>query len=137
MVFQVHRTMDVHIEVYTITAGRPCTWVLIPLLNYCDILLFRNFKTQRKRLYKQLFTIILQRRRRIMLVINTQNNSRFSNSITHRGINTINYHYNIGMHYRKVKQRVSSHLNTNSRLSNFRKKYEKTNSITLYKINWH
>ena len=39
----------------------------------------------------------------------------------------------IGIHCRKAKQRVSSHLNTNSRLLNFTK-YRNTNSSTLYKI---
>ena len=36
IVFQVKRTMDVHIKAYTITADRPRTCVLIPLRNICD-----------------------------------------------------------------------------------------------------
>ena len=86
-------------------------------------LLFRRFETDRKRRYKQLFIIIVQKMaKNHFLVIETQNNSRFS--ITHTYINTINYHYYIGMHHKISKQRVPCHLNTKSRLLNVRK-YEK------------
>ena len=54
------------------------------------------------------------------IVIKTQNNARFYFLITHSYINIIDYHYYLGMHSRKTKQRVASHLNTNSRLLKIR-----------------
>ena len=65
------------------------------------------------------FTKIRELLKNHFLVIETQNNSRFS--ITHTYINTINYHFYIGMHHRISKQRVPSHLNTKSRLLHVRK----------------
>ena len=49
-----------------------------------------------------------------VLVINTLKNSTFSNSITHIYLNTIIILIweSMGIHYRKAKQPVSSHLNT-------------------------
>ena len=43
--------MDVHIKLYTITVGRPCLNVLIPLQNICNFMLFPRIETQRKRIY--------------------------------------------------------------------------------------
>ena len=73
-------------------------------------LLFPRFETQRKRRYKLFFIItiiiILQKTAiNRFLVIKTQNNSRFSNSITHKYINTFDYHYFIGSHYRRSKRK--------------------------------
>ena len=69
-------------------------------------LIFRRFEIQRKRQYKTINHLSI-----LIIIITTY----------------------IEVHYRKAKQRVSSHLNTNSRLLNFRK-YKHTNSSALYKI---
>ena len=113
--------------VCTITTSRPCTCVFLPLHTFVISLLFPRFETKRKTAIQ---TIIHQHMRKHIIVINTQNNIRFLNSITHTCmyINPIDYHYCIGRQYRKAKQRVSSHLNTNSRLLTFRK-FKNTNSL--------
>ena len=63
-VFQVKRTMNVHMEVYTITTDRPCTCVQIPLRNICYSLLFQRFETQLKRRYKHHYLSVFHKRRR-------------------------------------------------------------------------
>ena len=84
-VFQVKRTMDVHMEVYTITTGRPCTCVLIPLRNICDFsVISKVWNSTKTAIQTPLFIIILQKTaKNHVLVIKTQNNSRFWNSIAH------------------------------------------------------
>lgn len=63
-------------------------------------LLFLRFETQRKQQYKQLYILILQKTATYyVLVIKTQNYSRFSNTITHTYVNTINDHYFKERHY--------------------------------------
>ena len=98
-------------------------------------LLFPRVKTQRKRRYNQL-SIILQKTEKIIITFYSSKHKIIHTSQilqhTHISVNTVDYHCYIEMHYRNAKQRVSTHLNTNSRLSNVRK-YKNTNSITLYK----
>lgn len=45
VLFQIKRTMDVHIEVYTIIAGRPRTCVLTPFFIFLIYLLFPGYET--------------------------------------------------------------------------------------------
>ena len=87
-VFQVKRTMNVHMEVYTITTGRPCTCVLIPLRTICDFsVISKVWNSTKTAIQIPLFIIILQKTaKNHVLVIKTQNNSSFSISITHTHI---------------------------------------------------
>ena len=102
--------------------GRTCTCVLIPLRN---INWLSDFSVISKVWYSKktvMQTIIYHYstkdgKKSCSRVIKTQNNSRFSNSVTHTYIITIDYHYCMWMHYRKAKQWVSNHLTTNSRFN--------------------
>ena len=94
--FQVKRTMDVHIEVYTIITGRPCTCVLIPLLNICYFSV----------IFKVWYTIIFH-------YLQKTAKYHFLKYLTvHKCYNTHIYKHNwLSVLYGKAKQRVSS-LNT-------------------------
>ena len=84
-VFQVKRTMDVHMEVYTITTGRPCTCVLIPLRNICDFSVISKVKRRYKYHYLSLFYKRIRNKKRIKESCSSYqntNNSRFSISTT-------------------------------------------------------
>ena len=59
---KVKRTMDVHIKLYTITAGRPCPNVLIPLYNICDFhVISKNWNSKKAEIL-----LFYKRRRQIM-----------------------------------------------------------------------
>ena len=62
-VFEVKRTMDVHIEGSTITTGRPCTCVLIPLSNICD---FEGLKLKENGDTNNYLSLFYKRRRKVM-----------------------------------------------------------------------
>ena len=84
-VFQVKRTMNVHMEVYTITTDRPCTCVQIPLRNICDFsVISKVWNSTKTAIQTPLFISVPQKTaKNHVLVIKTQNNSRFSNFIAH------------------------------------------------------
>lgn len=61
-IFHFKRTTDAHIEVFTITAGRSCSCVLIFVIS----LLFLKFETEGNRLCKQFGIIIVQKTTKII-----------------------------------------------------------------------
>ena len=94
-VFQVKRTMDVHIKIYTITAGRPCTCVLMPLHNIRDIFfIFKDLQLKENGDINNYISLLYKRRQKISFLSSKRN-------IILASIK------------RKAKQRMSNHLNTN------------------------
>ena len=127
----------VDVTLHSMIAGQLFTCVLKPLRNTCDFFVISKVWNSTKTAIQTIIHHYSTKDDETqVLVIKTHNNLRFSNSITHTYINTIVYNYYIGMHYRKAQQRVSSHLNANSRLLKCRK-YKNTTSSMLYKIEYY
>ena len=112
-----------HIQNYR---RRPCTCVLITLRNICDCSVISKFWNSKKMAIQTIIYYYSTKDGVISFsVIKAQNNSRFSNSITHTHIKNIIIIQEVHCNYRKEKQRVSCHLNTNSCSLNY-VKYKNT-----------
>ena len=117
---------------YIIITGRLCTCVIVPLRNIFDFSVISKVWNSKKTAIQTIFYYYSTKTaKNHVLVTKTRNNSRFANS-THKH-NWLTFIYYVGMHYRKVKQRMSSHLSTNSRLLKF-SKYKNKNLGKLYEL---
>ena len=93
-VFQVKRTMYVHIKIYTITAGRPCTCVLMSLHNIVISFFFKDLQLKENGDINNYISLLYKRRQKISFLSSKRN-------IILASIK------------RKAKQRMSNHLYTN------------------------
>ena len=111
MFFTYKGTTNIYIEIFTITASRPCNFMLTPLRNISNFsVFFKGFTTRKERRYKQLLIVVIQKTWTILILTS----KHFLHSITHMYINANNYYYTY-----KTRQRMSCHRDTNSRSYNF------------------
>ena len=87
---EVKKTMDIHIEVYTITASQPYTCVLIPWCNICDFsVISKVWISKKTALRTDIYHYSTKDGEKSWSSHQNSSNSRFSNSIIHTYINTL------------------------------------------------